>query len=199
MNIQSGLAATTVAIKSKVCSCQMLPCTLIKDETSKSLSFFHEQKEGITFGLELTKAIKTIAFESKSNVRINLHSSAECTYHDMIIFQWKGTYVRPHKHLKKVETCHMIEGTQEYILQNETGEIISNEKLSANGNVIYRINNGVYHTSFILSDFVIFHESKIGPFVQKGDSVYLESSPVGESITESDEYMMRLYGNLRIS
>ena len=175
----------------------MLPATLLKDETSKSLSFFHEQMEGIPLGVEMIKSIKRMAFKKKENIRVNLHSSPDCTYHDMIIFQWKGTYVRPHKHLDKVETCHMIEGEQEYILQNELGEVTSNEKLSADGNVIYRINNNTYHTSYIFSDYVIFHESKRGPFIPKGDSVFLKSSPTEEDFAKSQSYMHQLYRNLK--
>ena len=39
---------------------------------------------------------------------------------------------------------------------------------------IYRTPINVYHTMFPISKFVIYHESKIGPFLKKNDSIFPE-------------------------
>lgn len=90
----------------------------------------------------------------------------------MIIFHWKGTYCRPHKHLKKEETCHMIEGIQRIFTFNNKGKIIKNVLMDAKKNIIFRIDKNTFHSSKIISKYVIFHESKPGPYLGKRDSVY---------------------------
>ena len=123
---------------------------------------------------------------------MNLHSNSEDEFHNMLIFQWKGTYIRPHKHLYKPETCHMLEGKQQQILLGDNGEVIDRANLSTNENIIYRIQSNTYHTAFILSDYVLFHESKPGPFLFDEDSIFPRWAP-NSNQKEIDTFMNNIF------
>jgi len=166
----------------------------IRDEKSKSLSFFNRSKKNIPVTKELMEEIKLIAFKSKVNVRVNLHLSSDDDFHNMLIFQWKGTYIRPHKHKHKAETCHMIEGEQQQIILSENGKRIDNCNLSREKNIIYRIDKNTYHTAHIISEYVLFHESKPGPFLFENDSIFPKWAP-SKNYEEVNKFMNSIFKN----
>lgn len=116
-----------------------------------------------------------------SSVRISLHNSPEDSFHQMIIAHRKGKYYRPHKHLKKVEAYQIISGSLDVVIFNDDGEIRDVTRLSADGqsNFIYRIGANLWHCTVPVSEIVIFHEVKPGPF-QSGDSIYPDWAPEKE-------------------
>ena len=142
-----------------------------KDKQSKSLSYFIKKNKKILINELLIKEIKKIAFKSKKNLRINLHANPNSKFHNMIIFHWKNTYYKPHKHILKEETCHMIKGKQKIITLDGRGKIITNQLLDDKKNIIFRIEKNTFHTSKIISKYVIFHESKPGPYLGIKDSI----------------------------
>ena len=164
-----------------------------RDNSSKSLSFFSKSKKNIPVTKELIEDIKSTAFKNKENLRVNLHSSSEDDFHNMLIFQWKGTYIRPHKHREKPETCHMIEGTQQQIILMENGQVQDKCNLSKEKNLIYRIDKNTYHTAYILSEYVLFH--KPGPFLFENDSLFPEWAP-NKNGEEANEFMNKIYKKL---
>ena len=163
------------------------------DVDSKSLSFFNDKKLNININRDLINEIKNIAFTKKINLRFNLHSKSNEDFHNMIIFQWADSYIRPHKHLYKAETCHMIEGQQQIIILDENGKNIDNCNMSTENNIIYRINKNTYHTSYILGDYVIFHESKPGPYLGDQDSIYPKWSPIPEDKDNVQNFMNKIF------
>ena len=42
----------------------------------------------------------------------------------MFIVHPKGTYVRPHKHIKKAESMIVLKGKVDYLIFNENGEVV---------------------------------------------------------------------------
>ena len=45
---------------------------------------------------------------NRKRIRICAHPSSKNAVHDMLIVHFRDTYVRPHKHLNKDETFHLI-------------------------------------------------------------------------------------------
>ena len=88
----------------------------------------------------------------------------------MIILQQKNNFYLPHKHLKKGETYHIIKGSMASILLSNSGKIKKIYKLVKDN--IFRTPINTYHTMMPLTKYVIYHESKIGPFLKKNDSVF---------------------------
>tara|TARA_B110000495_G_scaffold26986_1_gene19972 strand:+ start:210 stop:461 length:252 start_codon:yes stop_codon:yes gene_type:complete len=52
----------------------------------------------------------------------------------------------------------------------DNGKIKSKDVISKNN--IFRTPINVYHTMVPLTKYVIYHESKVGPFLKKNDSVF---------------------------
>lgn len=144
----------------------------IEDGKSKSLSFFLKKNKKALINSRLIEDIKKIAFKKKINLRVCLHTKPSRKFHNMIIFHWRNTYCPPHKHLKKEETCHMIEGSQRIFTFNNKGKILENVFMNTKKNIVFRIDKNIFHSSRIISKYVIFHESKPGPYLGKWDSVY---------------------------
>ena len=143
-----------------------------KAKNANSLTYFYNGTGTPFISDEMIMEMKRIAYKKKCNIRLNLHKHPDDDFHNMIIFQWKGTYVRPHYHKNKSETYNVIEGCQNIILFDENGSISSTLTLSKDDNKIMVVDKGQIHSSEILSDYVIFHESKVGPFLYSEDSLY---------------------------
>lgn len=147
---------------------------IIQDEKAASLSFYHMGKSPI-LSKDILDELKKIAFETKQEVRLNLHMNSEAPLHNMIIVHWKDKYIRPHKHLTKSEVCHLIEGEQFFILFDEQGNV-ENCFLMNYKNSILKTDINQYHMSIPISEYVIFHEIKVGPFIRDEDSIFLRNT-----------------------
>lgn len=172
--------------------------SLVKqDKNAKSLSYF------CTKNLVLIKRdiIKQLVEESNRNgacdIRISLHKSPAKDFHNMIILQRKGNYYRPHKHENKVEAYQMIEGKMAIFIFDGSGNIINSHVLSPETNFIYRIGANKFHVTIPLTDFVIFHESKIGPFIREGDSIFADWTPDGSDPNEARKYFDLLLSKIK--
>lgn len=162
-----------------------------EDENAKSKSF--NFKTEIAFlDQNILKQLIEFGQKEKQNARISLHTSAENALHNMIIMQLKGTYNRPHKHAHKAEAYHLIHGEQKVIIFNDEGEIKESCRMSAGDRFIYRFEKNLFHMSIPLSDIVVFHESKTGPFVRQGDSVFPFWAPKTDERDKIDAFMKPL-------
>ena len=66
----------------------------------------------------------------------------------------------------------MIECSQRIFTFNNEGKILENVFMNTKKNIVFRIDKNIFHSSRIISKYVIFHESKPGPYLGKWDSVY---------------------------
>ncbi len=142
---------------------------LKEDKKAKSKSFFFT-KESEVFNLKYVKFLEKYYYKEKKDVRICLHTSKKSKHHDMIILQQKRNFYLPHKHLKKGETYHIIKGSMACILFKNNGEIKKICKLKKND--IFRTPLNIFHTMTPVTKYVIYHESKTGPFLKKNDSIF---------------------------
>jgi cupin fold WbuC family metalloprotein len=111
--------------------------------------------------------------------RFCCHKNAKDPLHEMIIFHKRDYYVRPHKHTHSSESIHIIKGKVDIFLFKNNGEIldiISMGDLQSNKIFYYRIKKNVYHSLFIKSPELIFHETTLGPFMKK-NTIFARWSP----------------------
>jgi cupin fold WbuC family metalloprotein len=169
-----------------------------QDENAKSLSYF------CTKGLVMinNQIILQLIEESKKNnscdIRLSLHKDPSDKHHNMIILQHKGNYYRPHKHLAKPETYHLIKGKMAVFIFNDTGVIIDSVILDPQENFIYRIGANNWHVSIPLTEHVIFNESKPGPFIRQGDSIFAEWAHDGNNNEETTNHTNKLLQTLNL-
>jgi cupin fold WbuC family metalloprotein len=112
----------------------------------------------------------------------------------MLIIHARDAYVRPHKHIGKSESFHVVEGEADIIIFNQQGdikEVVSMGDYSSGKNFYYRITDALYHTVMITSEILVFHESTNGPFV-RSDTIFAPWSPEEDNHAMAKEFMNKL-------
>ncbi len=106
--------------------------------------------------------------------RLCTHKNVDSLIHEMIIVHTKDTYVRPHKHINKIESFHVVEGLAKAVIFNEEGKIVKVSALgnySSGRNFYWKFEAPYYHALIIESSFFVFHEITNGPF-SKSETIF---------------------------
>lgn len=120
----------------------------------------------------------------KRRARLCLHAGAADAQQEMLIVMHESSYVRPHRHLAKVETLGVVEGACDALLFSENGDIeatIPMAPQAQGGAFFYRMPPGLFHTLIFRSEWVVFLETTIGPF----DPESSEPAPWAPAETDS--------------
>ncbi len=143
---------------------------LIKQDYKAKTTSFFLLKEGEKIDQKYISFLKKSYGKNKKDIRLCLHKNPKAKHHDMIILQQRKNFYTPHKHLKKGETYHIIQGSMACVLLNNSGKITKVCRLKKNE--IFRTPLNIFHTMLPITKYVIYHESKTGPFLKKNDSIY---------------------------
>ena len=130
----------------------------------------------------------------RHRIRLCMHESINHDLHEMFLVLTNKAYIRPHKHLNKIESFHVIEGEVEIVIFDDTGkisEVISLGDYKSECKFYYRISNSEYHTLMIKSDLLVIHETTDGPF-RKSDTIYAPWAPAEDDLEAGQEYLTRL-------
>lgn len=126
----------------------------------------------------------------RKRVRLCAHKTIDESIHEMLIVHEKSCYVRPHKHINKVESFHIIEGEVDILLFDENGRInnlIPMGDFASGRKFFYRLPHSCFHTLIINSEVLVFHEITNGPF-NPDDTVWADWAPA-----ENEEYKVVEY------
>ena len=118
-------------------------------------------------------------FNPRRRVRLCAHEDLDDSIHEMLIVHEKSCYVRPHKHINKVESFHIIEGEVDILLFDENGRInnlIPMGDFASERIFFYRLPPSYFHTLVINSEVLVFHEITNGPF-NPDDTVWADWAP----------------------
>jgi cupin fold WbuC family metalloprotein len=91
----------------------------------------------------------------------------------------RGVYVRPHKHVGKTESMHVVQGLAEVVFFDEGGtvrEVVPVGDPQSGRAFYYRLASPWYHTLSVSTDFFVFHEVTNGPF-RREDTLFAPWSP----------------------
>jgi cupin fold WbuC family metalloprotein len=133
-------------------------------------------------------------YEKRKTMRICLHDSPEATLHEMLIVYSKDAYTRPHKHIRKTETNHLISGEMDLFLFNESGDIIQKIGLgdfNSGKPFCFRIAPLTYHCILPKTDFVVFHEVTNGPFLRE-ETIFEDWAPEENETETVKSFVMKL-------
>lgn len=123
----------------------------------------------VRLGAEQMSFLKAQALSSKRRrARICAHRSNDDALHEMLIAISSDSYIHPHKHTRKVESFHIVEGLVDVVVFDDFGAIVDVVELggvSTGKNFYYRLSDSLFHTLLIRSDFLVVHEVTNGPFV----------------------------------
>lgn len=142
--------------------------------------------------------IRDAANNERRRIRLCAHSNVNDAVHEMLIVHERSCYVRPHKHIGKSESFHVIEGDVDVVLFDDYGVVTDAISMGSYGSqkpFFYRIAEPLYHTLLIRSDVLVFHETTAGPF-QRDQTAFAPWSPDGRNSDDVDRYLADL--NARI-
>lgn len=135
-----------------------------KIETSRSVAFFAKHP----FPTVTARIYDLLIHEcDRKNGRICLHPDPSALWHDMIIYEHHGNIFPTHRHINKSETIHVIRGMLMIECFDDTGKIVFQERFVSGS--VARIPHNVWHVNTAISETVLYHESKPGPFDPETD------------------------------
>jgi len=162
----------------------------VSDETA-----FSEEGACATLDGAALDALRAAAERSpRRNARLCAHASPAATLHEMFICHRNNAYVRPHRHVGKAESIHVVSGLASAIVFADDGRIAAVHELGTSDsgrNFFVRFDAGVYHTLLVESGTFIFHETTLGPF-RREDTVFAPWSPAAEAPEECARYLAKL-------
>jgi cupin fold WbuC family metalloprotein len=139
--------------------------------------------------------LKRLAGDTRRRrVRLCAHARNEDALHEMLIVLHQGTYVRPHRHLNKSESFHLIDGALTVVLFDDFGQIRDIVKMSSyasGGQFYYRLAEPAYHTVLLDSTQAVIHETTNGPF-NRSDTDLAPWSPAEEDVEGAGRYQAEL-------
>ena len=141
---------------------------------------FRECAPIVEIGSQWLSRLKRAAMESPlGRSRVCVHIDDAATVQEMILALRQDVLFRPHRHLKKTESFHMIEGALDIVVFDENGTPIRAISLAAFGGneaFYYRLNESLFHAILPRTPMVVFHETTTGPF-SKNDARFAPWAP----------------------
>lgn len=156
------------------------------------------QNDIVKIDSKIIQDLKQKALKNKrKRVRLCLHKNTQALLHEMIVVICKDAYTRPHKHINKVESFHIIEGSFYLVVFNQNGSL--REKFiirdgKAKDCFLCRIEKDYWHMLIPISDFVVFHETTQGPFINGEDRVFASWSPEEDDLDKIDLFLKKVLG-----
>lgn len=137
----------------------------------------------------------------RKRARLCVHPDPQQLLHEMVIVLVAGGYVRPHRHLGRAESFHMMEGQADVVLFDDEGriiEVIPMGPLDAGRVPFCRINCSRFHSVVVRGAYCTVHETTTGPFIPE-TTEFASWSPA-ESHPQVDDFLavlLRDVGNFR--
>lgn len=130
----------------------------------------------------------------RRRIRLCAHRNATDALHEMLIVHERDAYVRPHKHVGKPESMHIIEGAADLVVMDDDGvprRVVQMGDYASGKAFYHRIDAAAYHTLLIRSDVLVFHETTSGPF-RREETVFAPWAPDGNDTRAADDYRAAL-------
>lgn len=134
-----------------------------------------------------------------SKSRICSHLSIKDKTHEMIIYHKKGVYVRPHKHINKKESFHLINGMADLVVFKNNGDIsnvVTLGNYKSKNFFYYKMLKPSFHTLIINKD-ILFHEVTSGPF-KRSETIFPSWAPKENDKKEVKNYLKKLHQLIKI-
>lgn len=145
-------------------------------ESARGITFIPNTLEAVNIDSLIVGELVEQAIEYNKNARICLHLSPEDQFHSMIICELEGNYFPPHIH-KKAESICVLQGLIMVFIFHESGELIDKYLLQGNFQAIIHLPANTWHMIIPLSKFVVYHETKLGPFLGESDRKFAPWAP----------------------
>lgn len=137
----------------------------------KSDEVFYAPESGFPVSAETIAFLKAQAGETlRGRCRLCTHPNTEASLHEMLVVLTRGAYIRPHHHLGKAESLHVIEGEAELVFFENDGQKRDRYTVGIPGSGLpfyARLEEGQNHMLIPTSPWFIYHETTSGPFIRE--------------------------------
>jgi cupin fold WbuC family metalloprotein len=143
---------------------------------------------------DIAELKRVAARNPRRRSRLCTHPDPSSGLHEMLIVHHRDAYVRPHKHVGKPESFHLIEGTARVVMFESDGRIRDVLEMAPYGSgkaCYYRMPDGLFHTILIGSEWLVFHETTAGPF-DPSRTAFPDWAPDGSDAAATENYLRRL-------
>lgn len=168
---------------------------------NKSVIFF-DKADFITINYKDVNVLKDYASEVISKrSRYCLHSSCDDEIQEMIIAFYKKSYIRPHKHVNKTESYHIIEGELVVCFFNDRGDIIEKIFLGSynqSKTFFYRLASDKWHSVIPISDYVVIHEVTKGPY-NLNETLFPPWAPLNHENEKIEAFLNRIRTKINLT
>lgn len=149
----------------------------------------------VELGADDIAELKRLALgNERRRIRICAHPCTTDRLHEMLIVHTRGAYVRPHRHVGKSESVHVLEGEAEVVFFEDDGGVRHVVRLGpyeSQRRFYYRLDAPLFHTLLIASDFFVMHEVTNGPF-RREETIFAPWAPDDADVGACDEFRERL-------
>jgi cupin fold WbuC family metalloprotein len=161
----------------------------------KNSEVYHSKEDFFSLSKEdINKLICLAKNTTRRRVRYCSHSSGQESLHEMFIVHPKGAYVRPHKHIDKIESMLVINGEVDYVMFDNYGNIDNVVKMGnyESKKPFYQtIRKDKFHTLIIKSEWLVFLEITNGPF-DIADTIFADWSPLDCENEKINKFMIKV-------
>ena len=143
--------------------------------------------------------IKAASTTKRQRIRYCSHHNVEELVHEMFIIHPCNAYVRPHRHIKHIESILIIKGDVDYLIFNKDGSLHSILPMGdcSSGKPFYNsLRESEYHSLLIYSDWLVFLEITQGPLIPE-DVQFANWSPLESNKIKVDEYMKNIKNEIK--
>jgi cupin fold WbuC family metalloprotein len=129
----------------------------------------------------------------RGRARICAHHDDDAI-HEMIIAISSSSYIRPHRHLGKSESFHIVDGSADIVMFDDDGEIIDVIELgdrNSRRSFYYRLSEGTFHMPLSRADMLVIHEVTNGPF-DRDRTIYAPFAPAEDQVGQAQKYMSEI-------
>jgi cupin fold WbuC family metalloprotein len=141
--------------------------------------FYSAGTESTVDHFDIAQLKKIANKNTRQRVRLCAHATTSDLLHEMVIVHNFGEYVRPHKHINKSESLHIIEGLVDLIMFTDDGSISQCLRLGEYASArpfYFRMAAPIFHMLIIRSETLVFHETTNGPF-DRSQTLFAPWSP----------------------
>lgn len=145
-------------------------------------------------GEEIAFLKQAAAASPRRRARICAHKTNDDPLHEMLIVISAASYIRPHRHLGKSESFHIVEGEVDVAVFDDGGRLVDVVELGAAGSgrrFYYRLSESAFHTLLIRTDHLVVHEVTNGPFAPER-TLLAPFAPAEDRQDEARAYMARV-------
>ncbi len=142
---------------------------------------FDNDRDVVCVGERWIRDLKNAAAASpRRRARLRLHHENSDAVQEMIIALCRDLLFAPHRHARKTESFHLIEGELYVLVFEDDGSVRHAIHMGPPGSgrqYCYRLCEPAWHAILPKTDFVVFHETTAGPFQQDTASQFAPWAP----------------------